>query len=114
MVKSHFFVTSVQWSALVKRNINKVRYIHITTSRCISIIYIKLLGLKRLSWHHRRTGQHPFGGGGQTEFCPNGFGVGGGVVADIFRDPNSVGGGVVADNSAPDSVVVAEFVPLTP
>ena len=44
---------------------------------------------------HRRTGQHPFGGGGQTEFCPNG--VGGGVVADIFRDPYSVGGGVVAE-----------------
>ena len=30
---------------------NKVRYIHLTTSRCISIIYIKLIGLKRLSWH---------------------------------------------------------------
>ena len=30
--------------------------------------------------------------GGQTEFCPNGF-SGGGVVADIFRDPYSVGGG---------------------
>ena len=34
-------------------------------------------------------------GGGQTEFCPNGFG-GGGVVAEISRDPYSVGGGVVA------------------
>ena len=33
--------------------------------------------------------------GGQTEFCPNGFGGGGGVVADIFRDPYS--GGVVAE-----------------
>ena len=32
------------------------------------------------------------GGGGATEFCPNGFG-GGGVVAEIFRDPYSVGGG---------------------
>ena len=41
---------------------------------------------------HRRTGQHPFGGGGQTEFCPNGF-SGGGVVAEIFRDPYSVGRG---------------------
>ena len=40
---------------------------------------------------HRRTGQHPFGGG-QTEFCPNGF-SGGGVVAEIFRDPYYVGGG---------------------
>ena len=30
--------------------------------------------------------------GGQTEFCPNGF-SGGGVVAEIFRDPYSVGGG---------------------
>ena len=29
---------------------------------------------------------------GGTEFCPNGFG-GGGVVAEIFRDPYSVGGG---------------------
>ena len=38
---------------------------------------------------HRRTGQHPFGG--QTEFCPNGFGGGGGVVAEIFRDQYSVG-----------------------
>ena len=44
---------------------------------------------------HRRTGQHPFGGG-QTEFCPNGF-SGGGVVAEIFRDRYSVGGGVVAE-----------------
>ena len=35
--------------------------------------------------------------GGQTEFCPNGF-SGGGVVAEIFRDPYSVGGGgVVAE-----------------
>ena len=32
-------------------------------------------------------------GGGQTEFCPNGFGGGGGVVPAIFRDPYSVGGG---------------------
>ena len=32
--------------------------------------------------------------GGQTEFCPNGFSGGGGVVAaEIFRDPYSVGGG---------------------
>ena len=37
--------------------------------------------------------------GGQTEFCPNGF-SGGGVVAEIFRDPYSVGGG---------GVVVAEI-----
>ena len=37
--------------------------------------------------------------GGQTEFCPNGFSGGGGVVAEIFRDPYSVG--------------VAEFFPLT-
>ena len=40
---------------------------------------------------HRRTGQHPFGGG-QTGFCPNGFG----------GNPYSVGGGVVAECSAPD------------
>ena len=29
--------------------------------------------------------------GGQTEFCPNGFSGGGGVVAEIFRDPYFVG-----------------------
>ena len=29
--------------------------------------------------------------GGQSEFCPNGFSGGGGVVAEIFRDPDSVG-----------------------
>ena len=36
---------------------------------------------------HRRTGQHPFGGG-QATFCPNGFSGGGVVVAEIFRDPH--------------------------
>ena len=32
--------------------------------------------------------------GGQTEFCPTefGWGGGGGVVAEIFRDPYSEGG----------------------
>ena len=64
---------------------------------------------------HRRTGQHPFGGGGQTEFCPNGFGGGGGVVAEIFRDPYSVGG---RRRNFPRPIrwaggVVAEFFPLT-
>ena len=55
--------------------------------------------------------------GGQTEFCPNGFG-GGGVVAEIFRDPYSVGGG--SRRHFPGSMrarfgggVVAEFFPLT-
>ena len=49
------------------------------------------------SVEHRRTGQHPFGGGGQTEFCPNGFGGGGGILwgggssRNFFRDPYSVG-----------------------
>ena len=62
---------------------------------------------------HRRTGQHPFGGG-QTAFCPNGFG-GGGVVAEIFRDPYSVGGG---GRNFPRPIrwaggVVAELFPLT-
>ena len=35
------------------------------------------------------------GGGGQTEFCPNGFGGGGGsgVVAEVFQDPYPVGAG---------------------
>ena len=41
------------------------------------------------SW---RTGQHTLGGG-QTEFSPNGFGGGGGVVADIFRIHLLWGGG---------------------
>ena len=67
--------------------------------------------------------------GGQTEFCPNGF-SGGGVVAEIFRDPYSVGGGVVAEvfrnpyifsggggssRNFPGSLFcgVAEFFPLT-
>ena len=49
---------------------------------------------------HRRTGQHPFGGGGRR---PNGFG---GVVAEIFRDPYSVGGGGSSRNLV--------FFPLTP
>ena len=33
--------------------------------------------------------------GGQTEFCPNGFGGGGGVVAEIFRRrlPHPIRGG---------------------
>ena len=43
-------------------------------------------------------------GGGQTEFCPNGF-SGGGVVTEIFRDPYSVGGGVVASNRDPKFVL---------
>ena len=50
--------------------------------------------------------------GGQTEFCPNGF-SGGGVVAEIFRDPYSVGGGGSSRNF-PGSIFceVAEFFPL--
>ena len=44
---------------------------------------------------HRRTGQHPFGGG-QTEFCPNAFSGGGGVVAEI-SGIQIQGGGVVAE-----------------
>ena len=51
--------------------------------------------------------------GGQTEFCPNGFSGGGGVVADIFRNPYSVGGG--SSRNFPGCVFcgVAEFFPLT-
>ena len=50
--------------------------------------------------------------GGQTEFCPNGF-SGGGVVAEIFRDPYSVGGGGSSRNF-PGTIFcgVAEFFPL--
>ena len=40
---------------------------------------------------HRRTGQHPFGGADRV--LPEWILWGGGVVAEIFRDPNSVGGG---------------------
>ena len=60
---------------------------------------------------HRRTGQHPLGGG-QTEFCPNGFG-GGGVVAEIFRDPYYAGGG--SSRNCPGSIFcgVADFFSLT-
>ena len=56
---------------------------------------------------HRRTGQHPLGGGvGKPSFARMDS-VGGGVVADIFRDPYSMGEGVVGDifrdPCAPDS-----------
>ena len=40
---------------------------------------------------HRRTGQHPFGGADRV--LPEWIQWGGGVVAEIFRDPYSVGGG---------------------
>ena len=48
---------------------------------------------------HRRTGQHPLGGGADrvlpewvvAEIFRDPYPVGGGVVADIFRDPYSVG-----------------------
>ena len=47
---------------------------------------------------HRRTGQHPFGGGGgKPSFARMHSVGGGGVVADIFRGPYSVGGGVVPE-----------------
>ena len=66
----------------------------------IGHFYVAVMGntpLHGLPYMHRRTGQHPFGGG-QTEFCPNGF-SGGGEIAEILRDPYSVGGGgVVAEN----------------
>ena len=47
---------------------------------------------------HRRTGQHPLGGGGRLSFDRMDS-VGGGVVAEIFRDSyfSVVGGGVVAE-----------------
>ena len=44
---------------------------------------------------HRRTGRHPFGGADRV--LPEWIQWGGGVVAEIFRDPCSVGGGVVAE-----------------
>ena len=44
---------------------------------------------------HRRTGQHP-SGGGRPSFARMDS-VGGGVVPELFRDPYSVGGGVVTE-----------------
>ena len=46
----------------------------------------------QLQAYHRRTGQHPFGGG-RPSFARMDSVGGGGVVAEIFRDPYSVGGG---------------------
>ena len=61
---------------------------------------------------HRRTGQHPFGGADRV--LPEWIQWGGGVVAEIFRDPYSVGGGGSSRNF-PGSIFcgVAEFFPLT-
>ena len=60
-----------------------------------------------------RANIHLGGGGGQTEFCPNGYSG----VAEIFRDSYSVGegGGYKHKFYAPDSVggIVAELFPLT-
>ena len=44
---------------------------------------------ERLGQLHRRTGQHPFGG--TDRVLPEWIQWGGGVVAEIFRDPYSVG-----------------------
>ena len=53
--------------------------------------------------------------GGQTEFCPNRFGGGGGVVGEIFRDPYSVGVGGGSRRNFPGSIFcgVPECFPLT-
>ena len=61
---------------------------------------------------HGRTGQHPFGGG-QTEFCPNGFGAGGSSRA--FPGSKFSGGGGTSRNFQRPIRwgVVAEFFPLT-
>ena len=60
---------------------------------------------------HRRTGQHPFGGADRV--LPEWIQWGGGVVAEIFRDPYSVGGGGSSRNF-PGSVfcVVGGFFPV--
>ena len=76
--------------------------------------------------HHRRTGQHPsfgradrvlpewiqWGGGGSSRNFPGSIFCGGGVVAEIFRDPYSVGGGSSSRNF-PGSIFcgVAQFFP---
>ena len=43
-----------------------------------------------------RANIHPFGGADRVLPEWIGWGGGGGVIAEIFRDPYSVGGGVVA------------------
>ena len=75
---------------------------------CYIHLLLKLLvPFYQIPCNHRRTGQHPFGGGGRPSFArmdsvrgggssrnfPGSIfcGGGGGVVAEIFRDPYSVG-----------------------
>ena len=65
---------------------------------------------------HRRTGQHPFGGGGRPTFARMDSVGGGGGSSRHF--PGSIfcggGGGVVAENFRdPDSVGCQNFFPLT-
>ena len=64
----------------------------------------KFLGVSDGIWvsnsggYHRRTGQHPFGGADRV--LPGWIQWGGGVVAEIFRNPYSVGGQNFSVNSS--------------
>ena len=62
--------------------------------------------------NHRRTGRHPLGGGRPSFARMNS--VGGGVVAEIFRDPYSGGGGSSRNFPGSTFCGVPEFVRLTP
>ena len=67
--------------------------------------YRKVLRIPWIAHRHRRTGQHPFGGADRVlpEWIQ--WGGGGGVVAEIFRDPNSVGEGGSSRNLLPLTAV---------
>ena len=70
----------------------------------------------RLQASRRRpTGQHPLGGGGRPSFARMDSVGGGGVVAEIFRNPYSVGGGG-SSRKFPGSIFggVSQLFPLTP
>ena len=53
-----------------------------------------------------------WGGGGSSRNFPGSAFSGGGVVAEIFRDPYSVGGGGGSSRNFPASIF-CEFFPLT-
>ena len=49
--------------------------------------------MRRWDYLHRRTGQHPFGGGGADRVLPEWIRWGGGVVAEHFPGTIFSGGG---------------------
>ena len=106
---SFFIDVNLQWKEL--RKIEKFWLaVEGTTyrGRCKSLLCAEIT----LTFEHRRTGQHPFGGADRA--LPEWIQWGGGVVAEIFQDPYSVGGGG-SSRIFPGSILcgVAEFFPLT-